>query len=155
MRHHQVLLGNNEDSLTLLLQTQFSLREPTATFTVAPTLEALIHHATRTTFDAAIVVLDNLSVPTDSSAARMAAVLDALPNLQARGAMPVTAMAFSRQGTDFIDRVREAGADAFLLLPAEPWAVQASFTAAFDNFVRREGSGLAPVARLAASRCHA
>ncbi len=131
--HHQVLLGNNEDSLTVLLQTHFSLREPNATFTVATTLDVLIHHATRTAFDAAIIILDNLSVPTNSPAARMTAVLDALPRLQARGAMPVAAMAFSRQGTDFIDRVRDAGADAFLLLPAEAYAIQAAFTAAFPR----------------------
>jgi hypothetical protein len=151
MRHHQVLLGNNEDSLTLLLQAHYARLSPNTTFAVATTLDALIHHATRTVFDAAIVVLDNLSVPTNSPAAHMAAVLDALPSLQARGAMPVTAMAFNREGTDFVDRVREAGTDAFLLLPAEAWAIQAAFTAAFDNFVRRDSSGLAPVARLAAS----
>ena len=48
----------------------------------------------------------------------------------------VTAFSFSCDGPDFMARVREAGADSFLQLPAEPYAIQAALTAAFDEFVR-------------------
>jgi len=89
------------------------------------------------------VVLDDLTVPTNSPAERIDAVLDALPRLQVRGAMPVTAMSVYWPDNHFIQRVRDAGADAFLLLPVEPHAIQGAVTAAFDQFVRRESSGLA------------
>ena len=136
--------------MTLLFEALLGRRAPHAAFTVAARLDQLTQHATRTAFDAAIVILDNVAVPTNSPAARIDALLDALPLLQVRGAMPVTAMSVHCPGTGFIERVRDAGADAFLLLPAEPYAIQAAFDAAFDNFVRRQTSGLAPVARLAA-----
>jgi hypothetical protein len=151
MRHRQrALLGNNDPSLSLLLESVFSRRAPHTNFTVAANLSQLLQHAHRTAFDAAIVVLDNVTVPTNSPASRIAAVLDTLPQLQVRGAMPVTAMSVYCPGTDFIQRVRDASVDAFLRLPAEPYAIQAAVTAAFDNFVRRKSSGLASVARLAA-----
>jgi hypothetical protein len=35
---------------------------------------------------------------------------------------------------DFIQRVRNSGAGAFLFLPAEPHAIQGAVTAAFDQF---------------------
>jgi hypothetical protein len=146
----RILLGNCEPSLTAFLQALLGRKSPHAEFTVATSLSQLVQHATRTQFDAAIIVIDNVTVPTNAPAERVDAVLDALSQLQIRGAMPVTAMSVYCPNSEFIQRVRDAGADAFLLLPAEPYAIQGAVTAAFDNFVRRESSGLAPVHRLAA-----
>lgn len=148
MSHRQrILLGNSEISLTALHQALLSRHTPHTEFTVASTLSQLLQHATRTQFEAAIVVVDYVTVPTNSPAERIDAVLDALPQLPVRGAMPVTSISVYCPSSDFIQRVRDAGADAFLLLPAEPYAIQGAVTAAFDNFVRRESSGLAPVGR--------
>jgi CheY-like chemotaxis protein len=146
----RILLGNCEPSLTAFLQALLGRKSPHAEFTVASTVNQVLQHATRTQFDAAIIVIDNLAVPTNAPAERIDAVLDALSQLQVRGAMPVTALSVYCPNSEFIQRVRDAGADAFLLLPAEPYAIQGAVTAAFDNFVRRESSGLAPVHRLAA-----
>jgi hypothetical protein len=144
----RVLLGNCEPSLTLLLQALQGRHIPHADITVASTLNQLLQHATRTQFDAAIIVIDNVTVPTKSPAERIDAALDALPQLQIRGALPVTAMSVYCPNSDFIQRVANAGTDAFLLLPAEPYAIQGAVTAAFDNFVRRgsccKGSGPHP-----------
>ncbi len=145
----RILLGNSESSLTVVLENLLG-HHGHATFTVAASLDQLLQRATRTAFDAAIVILDQVTVPTNSAATRINAVLDVLPRLQDRGAMPITAMSVYCPNTGFIDRVHDAGADAFLRLPAEPWAIRAAVTAAFDNFVRRESSGMAPINRLAA-----
>jgi len=61
---------------------------------VATTLNQLLQHVTRTAFDAAIVVLDNATVPTNSPAGRIEAVLEAPPQLKVRGAMPATVLSF-------------------------------------------------------------
>ena len=80
MRHRQqVLLGNSEPSMTLLFEALLGRRAPHAAFTVAARLDQLTQHATRAAFDAAIVILDNVAVPTNSPAARIDALLDALP----------------------------------------------------------------------------
>ena len=147
----QVLIGTGESSLIPLFKTLWADRAPQTVFTVVSSLDQLILEAVRHSFDAAIVVLDSISVPTTSPAAHLDMVLDGVSRLQVRGAMPVTVMSFGFAAIDLLDRIRQAGADAYLRLPAEPYAIQAAFAAAFDNFVRRESSGLAPVARLAAS----
>jgi hypothetical protein len=56
--------------------------------------------------------------------------------------MPVTAISVDCPNNEFIQRIRDAGADAFLLLPAEPYPMHEAVTATFDNVVRRKLSGL-------------
>jgi len=146
-----VLIANSDSGLTDLFRGIFRRHAAHTTFTVAATLDQTLQHSCRTPFDAAIIVLDNITVPTNSDKTQVEEALRAIGQIQVRGAMPVTALAFRCYGSDFIDRVRDAGTDSFLLLPAEPYAIEAAYTAAFDEFVRRESSGMAPLVRLTES----
>jgi hypothetical protein len=76
----RILLGNCEPSLTALFEAILGRHPAHPDFTVATTLSQLLQHATRTQFDAAIVIVDNLPVPTNAPAERIDGSWPRYPN---------------------------------------------------------------------------
>ena len=115
-----VLIGNSETTYTVtirLLTEKFCGPATRCAFTAVERLDDLLAQADRHRFDLAVLILNNLLAPEIAGRNRIEQAIAAIGDLKARCPMPVIAMSGYADGPDFQARVRQAGADEFLLLP--------------------------------------
>lgn len=117
-----VLIGNSEETYTLAIRLIIeNVSWPTAqcAFTVVERLDDLLAQAERNRFDLAILILNNLQAPSAAGLNRIESTIATIGDLKVRCPVPVIAVSGYPDGPDFPARVREAGADEFLLLPLD------------------------------------
>lgn len=117
-----VLIGNGENALTVAIRVLIEkVYGPTVrcAFTAVERLDELLAQADRNRFDLAILILNNLQAPSAAGLNRIESTIASIGDLKVRCPVPVIAVSGYSDGPDFPARVREAGADEFLLLPLD------------------------------------
>jgi FixJ family two-component response regulator len=117
-----VLIGDCEAAhavaIQMLLREHFKDTSGVS-FAVCDRLDGLLAQAANQRFDLCVLVLENLLTTDDASQNRVEAALAVIPLLKASSPMPVIAISAYCPDAEFSVRVREAGADEFLLLPLD------------------------------------
>lgn len=117
-----VLIGNSEATYGAAFRLMIEkLCKPSkrCEFTVVHRLEDVLAEAERHRFDLGIVILNNLQVAEVGTRNRIDRTLAAIAELKVRNPMPLIAISGYADGPDFEARVRQAGADEFMLLPLD------------------------------------